>query len=711
MREVLYQLDLRFEQDVVEARQRARAIAATLQFDAQEQTRLATATSEIARNAFRYAVGGQVEFFIELDARPQQLAIIVSDRGAGIPHLEQLLAGQYRSTTGMGMGIIGTKRLMDRFQITASQSGTRVEMAKALPTTVVIRPSDVTRVRNDLVLKTAASPYEELQIQNRELMKALEELKHRQDELSRVNKELEDTNRGVVALYAELDERADYLRRASDLKTAFLSNMSHEFRTPLNSMLALSNMLLNRMDGDLTSEQEQQVRFIKKSAEDLFEMVNDLLDLAKVEAGKLEMKPKSFSVQELFSALRGMLKPLLADNRTLNLVFEDVIDLPEIYNDEAKISQVLRNLISNALKFTERGEVRVSAERENLQIVFRVADTGIGIAKADIPIIFEEFGQIETKLQKLVKGTGLGLPLSRRLAELMGGVLEVDSEVGIGSTFSLRVPIVYGTKPTANFSMPAITGIPVLIVEDNNETRYLLESTLRRSEFQPITASSQAEARTVLDALTPAAIVIDMVLQGEPSTHLIRSLKTDANTRSIPVLAISIHEVERDAVSAGADGFQRKPVDRNVLLPWLRDVAGQDAVHSILIIDDNEVARFTLRRLLNRSGVQIIEAKDGNEGLTYARQDQPDVIILDLMMPEMNGFSVLEHLQQDATLAEVPVVVYTSKEVTAAERSGLLQHARIVLSKADVAGANGAMILNAALSSIGLNLPPMSLRT
>ena len=194
-------------------------------------------------------------------------------------------------------------------------------------------------------------------------------LRERKEELVHINAELQDTNRGVVALYAELDERADYLRRASELKSSFLSNMSHEFRTPLNSMLALTRMLLDRIDGELTSEQDQQIRFIQRSAKELAEMVDDLLDLAKVEAGRLEVKPKSFKIADLFGALRGMLRPLLAES-SLNLVFEPAEDLPPLFTDEQKVSQVLRNFISNAIKFTSRGEVRVSAAADESRLSF-----------------------------------------------------------------------------------------------------------------------------------------------------------------------------------------------------------------------------------------------------------------------------------------------------------------------------------------------------
>src|SRR5262249_20502651 len=202
---------------------------------------------------------------------------------------------------------------------------------------------------------------EEVRQQNQELLRTLGELQKRQTELRQLNRELEDTNRGVVALYAELDEKADYLRRASEMKSRFLSNMSHEFRTPLNSIQSLARLLLDRSDGDLMPEQEKQVSYIRKAAEDLTELVNDLLDLAKVEAGKVIVRPTEFEAGPLFGALRGMLRPLLTHNASVALVFEEPVGVPTLNTDESKVSQILRNFISNALKFTERGEVRVSA--------------------------------------------------------------------------------------------------------------------------------------------------------------------------------------------------------------------------------------------------------------------------------------------------------------------------------------------------------------
>lgn len=434
------------EQDVVTARQRARQLAALLEFDAQDQTRLATAVSEIARNAFTYAGGGKVEYVIEGQTHPQIFLIKVSDKGPGIRALAQILEGQYHSTTGMGLGIVGVRRLMDRFQIeSVPGQGTTIWLRKLLPRSApLVTPQRLQTITNELLRQNADDPLHEVQRQNQELLHALSELRQRQDDLLRLNRELEDTNRGVVALYAELDERANHLRRADELKSRFISNMSHEFRTPLNSQLALTRLLLSRADGELNCEQETQVQFIRKAAENLLDLVNDLLDLAKIEAGKIEVYPGAFSIANLFSALRGMLRPLLV-SEAVNLIFVEPTDLPPLYNDEGKVSQILRNFLSNALKFTEQGEVRVSAQLTPTgdAVIFAVADTGIGIAAEDQARIFEEFTQLPNNLQQRVKGTGLGLPLCRRLAELLGGRIGLTSQVGQGSTFTATIPLVY----------------------------------------------------------------------------------------------------------------------------------------------------------------------------------------------------------------------------------------------------------------------------
>ncbi len=257
----------------------------------------------------------------------------------------------------------------------------------------------------------------------------------------------------MVALYAELDENATALKRLADLKSRFLSEMSHELRSPLNSIRSLSGFLLDRGDGDLNDEQEKQVRLIRKAAEDLMGLVDDLLDLARVEAGKAQIRPAWFEIATMFEGLQGTIRPIV-ERSSVALVFEDSSGLPPLYADEGKLTQILRNFLSNAAKFTERGEIRVAAHPDpGDRVAFAVTDSGIGIAAEDLPRIFEEFGQVENPLQRRTKGTGLGLPLSRKLAEVLGGCVTVRSEPGVGSTFAVTIPRIY--RPAVEGAEPA----------------------------------------------------------------------------------------------------------------------------------------------------------------------------------------------------------------------------------------------------------------
>ena len=646
----LLRMEIRHEYDVVLVRQRARQIAAALKFDSQDQTRIATALSEVARNAFQYAGGGLVEFQIETPPAAA-LSITVSDKGRGIENLREILDGKYVSHTGMGLGMIGARRLMDVFKVESTSRGTKVVLGRNLPP----RFSGLSKKGLDdllvqVELQGPQNAYEELQQQNQELLRALDELRTRQLELAQLNRELDETNRGVVALYAELDDRADFLQRASELKSHFLSNMSHEFRTPLNSIMALSQILLDRMDGELTEEQDKQVRFIKNSAQDLSDLVNDLLDLAKVEAGKVTIRPARFDVKTLFAALRGMLRPLLAQNSSVRLVFDDPDEDIEIFSDEAKLSQILRNLISNALKFTERGEVRIFVSRDQDQtIAFEVSDTGIGIAAEDQERIFQEWTQVEGKLQKVAKGTGLGLPLSRKLAQLLGGNVSVNSEVGVGSVFTVRIPMQFrGATEVAQVSdaKPQLdaTKLPVLVVEDNRETLFIYEKYLKDSNFQVVPAGSIREARVAMRSMRPHAILLDVLLQGEHAWDFLQSLKADPATRDIPVYVITVVDNRDKALALGADAFNPKPVERAWLMKQLEASVSSHPSHQVLVVDDDPTARYLLKVVLSQANCDIAEAGGGLEGLRMARELSPALIVLDLVMDDLSGFEVLESL-------------------------------------------------------------------
>lgn len=283
-------------------------------------------------------------------------------------------------------------------------------------------------------------------VQDGDLAQALAEA---QEQIEALRSELEETNRGVLALYAELDAQADDLRQATELKSRFLAYMSHEFRTPIGAIQSIARILQDRVDGPLTEEQEKQVRFIQTTSAEFAEMVNDLLDLAKVEAGRIEVSPDWFEMVDVFSALRGMFKPVII-NPDVVLIFEEPQDVPKLFSDDRKLAQILRNFISNALKFTLRGEIRVSAKRLPQDMVqFAVSDTGIGIAREFHHAIFQDYSQIDSPIQKRLRGTGLGLSLSKRLAELLGGEVALESEAQKGSTFYVTIPISVALKTPA----------------------------------------------------------------------------------------------------------------------------------------------------------------------------------------------------------------------------------------------------------------------
>jgi signal transduction histidine kinase/DNA-binding response OmpR family regulator len=683
---VLPRIVIAVETDIVLVRNRTRRLAELLGFDAQDQTRITTAVSEIARNAYEYARGGSIEFGLNGEPQVRWFNIIVRDRGPGVADLPGVLAGLQKSAIGMGVGLLGARRLMDAFDITSKPGeGTTVRLGKVLPRHApMITPPQLQGIISALAADGPADPMSEISRQNQQILLQLDELRSHQEDLERLNQELQDTNRGVVALYAELDERADHLRRADELKSKFLSHMSHEFRTPLNSIIALSGLLLSHSDGDLTPEQQRQVGFISKAAAHLSELVDALLDLAKVEAGKTIVVASPFTVTALFGALRGMLRPLLVGDAVV-MIFEDPGDVQPLDTDEGKVSQILRNFISNAIKFTERGEVRVwaTAEKHADTVSFHVRDTGIGIKPDDIDIIFQEFGQVAHRLQGRIKGTGLGLPLAKKLAELLGGAITVDSAWGEGSTFSVTVPRVWRTSDEEEDKLDPVVHsgrVPVLLVEDDPADAHAIERFLSASIYQPLRARTVRGARQVMQAVRPAAILLDIVLVGEEGWRLLLEVRDQETSADIPLIVISCTGEERKAGHLGADAYLDKPLDGEVLIETLDRLTGRQSVTEVLLVDDEEVNHYLVRQLLPRGRFRLRIATDGKAALDQLRERSPDVILLDLRMPGMDGYGFLRRLPADAT---PPIIVLTSVALQADERA-LLARASLVLSKSQL---------------------------
>ncbi len=555
----LYSSAIQNEEDVVSVRRKAREIAAALGFDLNEQTRIATAVSEVARDSF--ANGGKSAAEFIADPETSWFTMRISGEGRSVGSLKRLMAGD----SAVALALAGAQRLMDEFQMESQgNKGSVVVLRKRLPAKTPWAPKNLSKLADEIAKATPRGVMEELRHENRDLLRVMEELRARQEDLSRLNTELEHTNRGVVALYGEIDEKAERLRRADQMKSRFLSHMSHEFRTPLTSIMALSRLLSDEADGKLSQEQHKQAMFIRKSAESLLDMVNELLDLARLEAGKSVVRPAQFTVTELFSALQGVLKPLrgvlrpTSETADVDLVFEEAPGLPEMFTDESKVAQILRNFVSNALKFTEQGEIQVRAElsESGKSVVFSVRDTGAGIPPTHLDAIFQEFAQVESAVQKKVLGSGLGLPLAKGMAELLGGSVRVTSTLGVGSTFYAEIPVAYPLKSVSS---------------------------------------------------------------GQPE-------------------------------------------------------------QAVLLIDDEEVARYLVRQALGPS-VPAIEASSGRAGIELARTCHPRAILLDLNMPQMNGFEVLQELRSDPASHNIPVVILTGQALTQEQMDALEGQVTAVLSK------------------------------
>jgi signal transduction histidine kinase/DNA-binding response OmpR family regulator len=667
------------ETDVVRARQQARRIASLLGFEPPDQVRIATAVSEMARHALENAGGGEVVFSIDGETRPQWLAVKVAE--AGRPP-SQGAGRTVQTPEERELALVAARRLMDTVAVDAASAEMKVVLRKRFPRHAPLaRPEVLLRIA-EAARGEATDPLDELARQNRELMQTLAESKRQADALDQLNQELQETNRGVVALYAELDEKAVSLKKADELKSRFLSDMSHEFRTPLNAILALSRLLLDRTDGSLSSEQERQVVYIRRAAESLSDLVNDLLDLAKVESGKIEVHRTEFALSDLTGALRGMFRPLVIGE--VSLVVEEPPTL-RVVSDEGKLSQILRNFLSNAVKFTERGEIRLSVSVKNGVVRFDVSDTGIGIAERDLERIFEDYVQVDGPRQRRVRGTGLGLPLSKRLAELLGGRIEAKSQLGRGSTFSLILP----QTLLSEVGEPAVPEprAAVLVVEDQQVDLLAATSLLESASIRTRQARSLAEARAALAAERPAAIVLDIRFRDveereeDDGWTLLKEIKSSPSTAEIPVLVMTVMQDEARALRLGADAFVSKPAERRSLVRSLLRLLNRLPALRVLHVDDDEASRYAVSQMLFGTGRQLRQAESVSQALSMIGHERPDVILLDLHFPDEDGHAMLARMEREHH--RIPTIMLTSAVLDDVTRNRLA-NAFSILSKRDL---------------------------
>jgi signal transduction histidine kinase/DNA-binding response OmpR family regulator len=510
-------------------------------------------------------------------------------------------------------------------------------------------------------------------------------------------------------LFREIREKGQQLEVASQLKSQFLANMSHELRTPLNAIIGVTEMLHeDAVDLNLDDQLEPLERVLR-AAKHLLALINDILDLSKIEAGKMDIHLESFAIVPLVQDVAQTIQTIAAKNGN-EIVLDCPADIGSMHADQTRIRQALLNLASNATKFTEKGTVTIAARRAagdgREWVTMAVTDTGIGLSPEQMGKLFQDFVQADASTTRKYGGTGLGLAISRRFCQMMGGDITVASEPGKGSTFTIRLPAKVGTvqpaaalrgtpppRPSAVASGPAT----ILVVDDDPTVRELMERHLTREGFAVRTATGGQEGLRLARELHPAAITLDVMMPDLDGWTVLAAIKGDPELSDIPVILMSIVDDRKRGYALGATDYMVKPVDRDRLAGVLRGICG-GAGRRVLLVDDDDMMRRGMRQVLEKDNWEVIEAENGRVALARLSESLPDVIMLDLMMPEMDGFEFVVELRSRAEWRDIPVLVITAKDLTAEERSRLNGGVEHVLQK-------GASDVDELLREIGRLLP------
>ena len=488
-------------------------------------------------------------------------------------------------------------------------------------------------------------------------------------------------------LYRELEEQSRQLEAASQHKSKFLANMSHELRTPMNAIIGIAEMLLEDARAFGQEELIEPLERILRAARHLLTLINEILDLSRIEAGRLELHLEWFPVAAVIEDVVKTIRPLAEKNEN-RLVVESPADIGAMYADVTRVRQVLLNLMSNANKFTERGVVTITAARrrdhDHEWISVAVSDTGIGMTPEQMAMLFQEFTQVDASTARRFGGTGLGLAISQRLCRMMGGEITVESRPAAGSTFTVRLPVEVQAAPGARarpLAGPAVeTARPaarspaprtVLVIDDDLTVRELMERFLAREGFSVVTAAGGVEGLRRAREVRPAAITLDILMPDLDGWAVLAALKGDPELADIPVVLVTILDERTRGYSLGAADYLVKPIDHDRLTAVLRDLCGAPPSRRILVVEDDEVMRAVIQRGLERDGWAVAPARNGRVALARLAEMLPDAIVLDLLMPEMDGFEFLAELRAHAAWRDIPVIVVTAKDLTEEDRRRL----------------------------------------
>jgi PAS domain S-box-containing protein len=563
---------------------------------------------------------------------------------------------------------------------------------------------------------------DELENKARALQESQTELKSQQAELKQTNEQLEQqrdilnvNNEALNKAQKLLEERSDEVQRASQYKSEFLANMSHELRTPLNSSLILAKLLADNAGGNLTQEQIQYARSISSAGNDLLNLINDILDLSKVEAGKLEIRPESVFLPKVLNSLEKDFEPL-AQEKKLEFQIKIDPDVPEtMLTDRQRLEQILKNLLSNAFKFTEKGQVTLHVSRNSDgKLLFSVIDTGIGVPKGQQEVIFEAFRQADGTTNRKYGGTGLGLSISRDLARLLGGTIEVESVPGEGSRFTLLLPETYddsriesaSPKTYSSSSVAAIAnprvervkpapfsddrgalqspGRTLLVIEDEPQFAQILFELAHELHYKCVVAQDAEEGLEMAQSFLPDAIMLDMVLPDRSGLTVLDQLKENPMTRHIPVHIASVHDYMEKALQMGAIGYILKPAKREALKGAFTKFESKfsQKIKHVLIVEDDKLQRESIVKLISNPDIKVTAVALAQEALEALKKTVYDCMVIDLKLPDMSGEELLKRMTEREDIASFPpVIVYTGRSLSRDEEDRLRKYSRSIIIK------------------------------
>jgi len=632
---------------VYDARNKVRSLANALGYDPIEATRLATAVSEAARVLRRDGVEPRLAVGLEMEHPPPRLVLDFEARGE-VPGLG-VLAGFFDGSL---------EKSADGFQ------GMRV--VKRLP-------------RADFEASEAFVADQGARIRNLSREELLGEIQQKHRELEQHSQQLERT---VAQRTEELKHAMEAAEGANRAKSGFLANMSHELRTPMNAIIGYSEMLMEDAEDEGNQAAVDDLKRIHGAGTHLLSLINDVLDLSKIEAGRMDVFLETFEVASLVDGVVSTIDTLVGQNGN-RLKVEVDPSLGEMHADVTKVRQALFNLLSNAAKFTHDGEIRLVVRGEPVggesRVEMAVSDSGIGISPDKIDHVFEEFSQADDSTTRDYGGTGLGLPISRRFCQMMGGDITVESTLGKGSTFTIRLPLVVQEAPEEPEAGRASDGVApatgnepvVLMIDDDPTARDLLVRAVQGAGVRVVAVGDGGKALELARTVRPAAITLDVLMPGMDGWEVLRELKADPETRDIPVIMVSMTNDRSLGYALGATEFLTKPVRRDQLVELLdRHARGGTRRHA-LVVDDKAENREVLRRALQSEGWRVSEAENGRAALAEVTSESPSLILLDLMMPVMDGFEFVSEMRRREATSAIPIVVVTAKDVTEEDRRRL----------------------------------------